>query len=96
LPLSGGKDLLDGSVRRAGPRLRINAHLIDGATAAEIWAGRFEGTAEDVFELQDELTEQIVGVLEPSLRRAEIARAERKGPAGSTPTISTCARCRRC
>jgi TolB-like protein len=76
----GVRYLLDGSVRRAGPRLRINAHLIDGATAAEIWAGRFEGTAEDVFELQDELTEQIVGVLEPSLRRAEIARAERKAP----------------
>ncbi len=76
----GVRYLLDGSVRRAGPRLRINAHLIDGATAAEIWAGRFEGTAEDVFDLQDELTEQIVGVLEPSLRRAEIARAERKAP----------------
>jgi tetratricopeptide (TPR) repeat protein len=76
----GVRYLLDGSVRRAGPRLRINAHLIDGATAAEIWAGRFEGTAEDVFELQDELTEQLVGVLEPSLRRAEIDRAARKAP----------------
>ena len=78
----GVRYLLDGSVRRAGPRLRINAHLIDGATAAEIWAGRFEGTAEDVFELQDQLTEQIVGVIEPQLRRAEIERARRK-PAGS-------------
>lgn len=76
----GVRYLLDGSVRRAGPRLRINAHLIDGASAAEIWAGRFEGTAEDVFELQDELTEQLVGVLEPSLRQAEIERARRKAP----------------
>ncbi len=76
----GVRYLLDGSVRRAGPRLRINAHLIEGATAAEIWAGRFEGTAEDIFDLQDELTEHIVGVLEPSLRRAEIDRAERKAP----------------
>ncbi len=76
----GVRYLLDGSVRRSGQRLRINAHLIDGATAAEIWAGRFEGTAGDVFDLQDELTEQIVGVLEPSLRRAEIARAGRKAP----------------
>ena len=76
----GVRYLLDGSVRRAGPRLRINAHLIDGATAAEIWAGRFEGTAEDIFDLQDELTEQLIGVLEPSLRRAEIDRAERKAP----------------
>ena len=77
----GVRYLLDGSVRRSGARLRIHAHLIDGATAAAVWAGHFEGKAEDVFELQDELTEQIVGVLEPSLRRAEIARAERK-PAG--------------
>ena len=76
----GVRYLLDGNVRRAGQRLRINAHLIDGATAAEIWAGRFEGRAEDVFDLQDELTEQIVGVLEPSLQRAEIARAKRKMP----------------
>jgi TolB-like protein len=76
----GVRYLLDGSVRRAGPRLRINAHLIDGATGAEIWAGRFEGKAKDVFELQDDLTEQLVGVLEPSLRRAEIDRAARKAP----------------
>jgi TolB-like protein len=74
----GVRYLLDGSVRRAGLRLRITAHLIDGATATEIWAGRFEGTGADVFDLQDELTEQLVGVLEPSLRRAEIIRAERK------------------
>lgn len=76
----GVRYLLDGSVRRLGSRLRISAQLIDGATAAEIWAGRFEGTADDVFDLQDELTERIVGVLEPSLRRAEIARAQRKAP----------------
>jgi TolB-like protein len=77
----GVRYLLDGSVRRLGPRLRINAHLIDGATAAEIWAGRFEGTSEDVFDLQDELTEQLIGILEPSLRQAEISRAERTPPA---------------
>lgn len=76
----GVRYLLDGSVRRAGSRLRITAHLIDGETAVEIWAGRFECAAEDVFDLQDELTEQLVGVLEPSLRRAEIDRAKRKAP----------------
>jgi hypothetical protein len=76
----GVRYLLDGSVRRAGLRLRINVQLIDGATAAQLWAGRFEATAEDVFDLQDELTEQLIGVLEPSLRRVEIARAVRKPP----------------
>ncbi|WP_353476182.1 winged helix-turn-helix domain-containing protein (plasmid) [Salipiger sp. H15] len=76
----GVRYLLDGSVRRVGRKLRINAHLIDGGSAVEIWAGRFEGTVEDVFELQDELTERLVGVLEPSLRRAEIDRARRKAP----------------
>ena len=91
----GVRYLLEGSVRRAGARLRINAHLIDGATGGQVWAGRFEGTAEDVFELQDQLTEQIVGVIEPSLRRAEIERAERKrARTASTPTTSICGRCR--
>ncbi len=76
----GVRYLLEGSVRRAGARLRIHGHLIDGATGGHVWAGRFEGSAEDVFELQDRLTEQIVGVIEPTVRRAEIARARRKRP----------------
>ena len=72
--------LVEGSVRRSGDRLRISARLVDGATAAHVWAGRFDGAAADVFDLQDQLAEQIVGVIEPSIRRAEIERARRKRP----------------
>ena len=72
--------LVEGSVRRSGDRLRISARLVDGASAGHVWAGRFDGAATDVFDLQDQLTEQIVGVIEPSVRRAEIERARRKRP----------------
>ncbi len=76
----GVRYLLEGSLRRSGARIRIGAHLVDGASGGDLWAGRFDGAAEDVFDLQDQLTEQIAGVIEPSLRRAEIARARRKRP----------------
>lgn len=76
----GVRYLLEGSLRRSGSRLRINARLIDGDSGGHVWAGRFDGAAEDVFDLQDDLTGQIVGVIEPSVRRAEIERARRKRP----------------
>jgi TolB-like protein len=76
----GVRYLLAGSVRRSGDRLRINGQLIDGASAANIWAGRFDGGAEDIFDLQDQFAERIVGIIEPSVRRAEIERARRKRP----------------
>ena len=76
----GVRYLLQGSVRRSGGELRINARLVDGASAAQVWAGRFDGPAADIFALQDRLTEQIVGAIEPSVRRAEIERARRKHP----------------
>ncbi len=76
----GVRYLLEGSVRRAGARLRISAHLVDGDSGGIVWADRFEGAAEDVFDLQDQLCERIVGVIEPTLRRAEIARARRRRP----------------
>ena len=57
----GVRYLLQGSVRQSAGRLRINAQLVDGASAAHVWADRFEGAATDVFDLQDRLTEQIVG-----------------------------------
>ena len=68
----GVRYVLEGSVRRAANRLRIFGQLIEGRDATHIWADKFEGAAEDVFELQDRLTESIVGLLEPTLRRAEI------------------------
>uniref|UniRef100_UPI003F4905E2 winged helix-turn-helix domain-containing tetratricopeptide repeat protein n=1 Tax=Ensifer adhaerens TaxID=106592 RepID=UPI003F4905E2 len=72
--------LLQGSLRQSAGRLRINAQLVDGASATNVWADRFEGAETDVFDLQDRLTEQIVGSIEPSVRRAEIERARRKRP----------------
>src|SRR5208282_3413536 len=70
----------EGSVRKAGARLRITAQLIEAETGAHVWADRYDGAVEDVFDLQDKLTQNIVGILEPNLRRAEIERAQRKRP----------------
>jgi len=76
----GVRYVLEGSVRRAANRVRITGQLIDGATGNHIWAEKFEGAVEDIFDLQDRLTESIVGALEPTLRRAEIERARGKRP----------------
>ena len=74
----GVRYVLEGSVRRASNRVRITGQLIDGSTGNHVWAEKFEGSFEDVFDLQDRLTESIVGALEPTLRRAEIERARGK------------------
>jgi adenylate cyclase len=76
----GVRYVLEGSVRRAGQRIRITGQLIDATTGAHIWADRFDGEAEDIFDLQDKVTECVVGAIEPSLRKAEIERARRKRP----------------
>jgi adenylate cyclase len=70
--------VLEGSVRRAAGRVRITCQLIEAATNHHVWADRFEGKLEDVFDLQDRVTESIVGAVEPSLQRAEIERASLK------------------
>lgn len=72
--------VLEGSIRKAAGRLRITGQLVDGGTGAHVWADKFEGAVEDVFDLQDRLTESIVGAIEPSIRFAEIARARQKRP----------------
>jgi TolB-like protein len=72
--------VLEGSVRRAANRLRITGQLVEGDAGTHVWAGKFEGALEDVFDLQDRMTESIVGAIEPSIRRAEIERARRKRP----------------
>ena len=69
--------VLDGSVRRSGNRVRINAQLIDTATGAHIWAERFDGTLDDIFGLQDCLAANVAGMIEPRLRLSEIERANR-------------------
>jgi adenylate cyclase len=76
----GVRYVLEGSVRRAGRRIRITGQLIDAKSGAHIWADRFDGDAEDIFDLQDRVTECVIGAIEPSLRKAEIERSRRKRP----------------
>ena len=72
--------VLEGSVRKAGNRVRIIGQLIDADTGAHIWADRVDGTLDDIFDLQDRITESVVGAIEPKLLHAEIERAKRKRP----------------
>lgn len=74
----GVRYVLEGSIRRAGRRLRITGQLIEAASGSHIWADKFDGDVEDVFDLQDRITEAVVGAIEPSLRRAEVERARSK------------------
>lgn len=74
----GVRYVLEGSVRRAANRVRLTGQLIDAATGTHLWAERFEGTLDDIFELQDRMAESVVGAIAPQLERAEIERAKRK------------------
>lgn len=76
----GVRYVLQGSVRRADDRVRINAQLADAASGAHIWAERYDRTVGDSFALQDEIALAVVGAIEPSLRRAEVERIRRKRP----------------
>ena len=76
----GVRYLLEGSVRKGGNRVRITAQLIDATNGAHLWADRFDGLLEDVFELQDKVALSVAGVIEPTLRQSEIERARRKRP----------------
>jgi TolB-like protein/Tfp pilus assembly protein PilF len=74
----GVRYLLEGSVRKAGERVRIACQLIDAGSGLHLWTDRFEGTLSDVFDLQDRITSSAIGAIEPRLRGAEIERARRK------------------
>jgi len=74
----GVRYVLEGSVRKAGHRLRITGQLIDALSGTHLWADRFDGALEDVFDLQDRVTASVVGAIGPRLEQAEIARAKRK------------------
>ena len=74
----GVRYVLEGSVRKAANRVRIVGQLIDATTGAHIWADRFEGALDDVFDLQDRVTASVVGAITPKLEQAEIERAKRK------------------
>ena len=77
----GVRYVLEGSVRKAANRVRITAQLVDGPTGNHVWADRYDRELDDIFTLQDEITESIVGHLDTEIRTSEIERARRKPPA---------------
>jgi TolB-like protein/class 3 adenylate cyclase len=74
----GVRYVLEGSVRKATNRVRITGQLVDTATGAHLWAERFDGGLGDIFDLQDQVTESVVGAIAPAVEKAEIERAKRK------------------
>jgi TolB-like protein len=74
----GVRYVLEGSVRKAANRVRITGQLVDTATGAHLWAERFDGGLGDIFDLQDQVTESVVGAIAPAVEKAEIERARRK------------------
>ena len=74
----GVRYVLEGSVRKSGNRVRITGQLVDTAKGVHIWADRFDGALEDIFDLQDQMSAMIVGAIAPKLEHAEIERAKRK------------------
>jgi adenylate cyclase len=71
----GVRYVLEGSVRKGGNRVRITGQLIDAETGAHLWADRFDGSLEEVFDLQDKVASSVAGVIEPALQAAETARS---------------------
>jgi len=76
----GVRYLLEGSIRKAGHRIRLNAQLIDATSGVHIWAERFDRDFTDVFMVQDELTHHVAAAIEPALSKTEIEQARRKTP----------------
>jgi TolB-like protein/tetratricopeptide (TPR) repeat protein len=74
----GVRYVLEGSVRKAGKRVRLTGQLIDASTDAHIWSDKFDSDLDDIFDLQDRLTSSVIGAISPQLERAEIERARRK------------------
>jgi tetratricopeptide (TPR) repeat protein len=71
----GVRYVLEGSVRKAGGRVRITAQLIDAQSGTHLWADRFDGSLEDIFDLQDKVASSVAGVIEPALQAVETARS---------------------
>ena len=76
----GVRYLVEGSVRKAGQRVRVTAQLMEASSGQHLWADRYDGPLDRVFELQDQITTSLVGAIEPKLRSTEIVRARRKPP----------------
>src|SRR5208337_5158107 len=80
----GVRYVLEGSVRKAAARLRITGQLIDTTSDRHIWADRFDSPIEEVFDLQDQVTAQVIAAIEPALAGAEMERARAKHPSSLT------------
>lgn len=76
----GVRYLVEGSLQKSGNRVRISARMIEAATGGQLWTERFDRPVEDIFSLQDEIALNVVGAIEPRLRRAEAERVKRKRP----------------
>ena len=76
----GVRYVVEGSVRKAGDRVRVTAQLIEAETGNHVWADRFDGALTDIFDLQDEIAASVVGAIEPQLHRAEVERIRQKRP----------------
>jgi len=76
----GVRYVLEGSVRRAGNKVRVGAQLIIAATGVQLWGDRYDRELIDIFELQDEINQNVIAAIEPTLRKAEIDRVKRKRP----------------
>jgi adenylate cyclase len=74
----GVRYVLEGSVRKGGGRVRITAQLIEAETGTHLWADRFDGSLEDVFDLQDQVASSVAGVIEPTLEAGELTRSRRR------------------
>jgi adenylate cyclase len=74
----GVRYVLEGSVRKAGQRVRITGQLIDAVTGVHLWADRFDGSLDDIFALQDQVAVDVAGVIEPTLQAAEIRRSNER------------------
>ena len=90
----GVRYVLEGSIRKAGRACASSGSWSMATTGHHVWADRFDGDISDIFELQDKVTESVVGAVEPSIRLEEIGRRAPSRPAPSPPTISICAPCR--
>jgi adenylate cyclase len=86
----GVRYVVEGSLRKAGNRVRIGCQLVEAASGQHLWAERFDGTLEDSFDLQDKITESVIGSVGPMLRGAEVERARRKPEASQDVYDLTC------
>lgn len=80
----GVQYVLEGSVRKSGERVRITTQLVEAKSGAHVWAEKYDGAVEDIFDFQDHITACVVAAIEPNLRDAEIKRSQRKRPRNLT------------